>query len=420
MEDIRQIHLFDGARMLHYRTDRFKSTRITIRFALPAQEQHASALAAVPGLIRYTAKQYPTTMQMERKLASLYGAGFSGVSTIVGDAHVLSFTISTVADRFALAGEVISRECLQFLLACIFEPDLDENGLFKAENLQREQRLLIEDIQAVQSDKMAYSVQRFQEIFYAGEGAAVPANGTEQQVKALTADSVTAAWKNMLEKAEIFVLTVGDTDAQSIAETVRAAFQKTQRNYEKPVIAKHLKSTQLKQFHEEEPLEQCKLNMGFCVDCENEHVFKVMNMIFGRSEMSKLSKVVREKMSLCYYCSSVCALKKQTLMVFSGIESQNREKTVAAVRAQLEEMQSGNITDEEIAIAKRKLKDAYLSSLDTPVDIAQWYLPQMFDETILCVEESIAKMEAVTKEEIVACAQTAVLDTLYSLGKEQS
>ena len=184
------------------------------------------------------------------------------------------------------------------------------------------------------------------------------------------------------------------------------------------MIAKHLKNEQLKQFHEAEPLEQCKLNLGFCVDCENEHVLKVWNMIFGRSEMSKLSKVVREKMSLCYYCSSVCALKKQTIIVYSGIESENREKTIDAVRAQLEEMQSGNISDEEIAIAKRKLKDACLSSLDTPLDIAQWYLPQMFDETLLSVEESIAQMEAVTKQQIIDCAKTVVLDTVYSLGKE--
>jgi len=142
----------------------------------------------------------------------------------------------------------------------------------------------------------------------------------------------------------------------------------------------------------------------------------VMNMIFGGSEMSKLSKSVREKMSLCYYCSSACALKKQTLLVFSGIEGINREKAIAAIRGQLEAMQSGNITQEEIDIAKRKIKDAYLSSLDTPVDIAQWYLPQMFDESILSVEESIAGIDAVTKEQVIACAKTAKLDTIYSLG----
>ncbi|MBE6819033.1 MAG: insulinase family protein [Ruminococcaceae bacterium] len=416
MKQIRQIDLFDGATLLHYRTDRFKSTRITIRFALPAQAQSASARAALPGLLRYTSKEFPTTMQMERKLASLYGAGFSGISTIIGDTHVLSFTISTVADRFALAGECISRDCLHFLLACIFEPDLDANGLFKPENLQREQRLLIEDIQAGQSDKMTYSVHRFKELFYAGEGAAVKPNGTEQQVNHLTVAEVTAAWRQMLEKAQVFVLAIGDTDAQSIAAEVRGFFEKMQRNYEKPVMTKHLISPQLKQFHEEEALEQCKLNLGFCVDCENEHVFKVMNMIFGGSEMSKLSKSVREKMSLCYYCSSACALKKQTLLVFSGIEGINREKAIAAIRGQLEAMQSGNITQEEIDIAKRKIKDAYLSSLDTPVDIAQWYLPQMFDESILSVEESIAGIDAVTKEQVIACAKTAKLDTIYSLG----
>ncbi|MBQ6380598.1 MAG: insulinase family protein [Clostridia bacterium] len=417
MEKIEQISLFEGARLLHAKTNRFKSSRITVRFALEADARTASAFAAVPGLLRYTSKAFPTTMQMERKLASLYGAGFSGISTMVGDAQVISFTISTVADRFALAGESISEACMAFLLSCIFEPDLDENGLFKQENLQREQRLLLEDIKAIQGDKMAYSIQRFQALFYEGEGAAIPSNGTQQQVKALTCESVTQAWKHLLERAEIFVLAVGDIDTEAMAKTLREAFKKVNRNYQKPMICAHKKSVAVKEKQETEPLEQCKLNLGFSVGCGEENTLKVMNMIFGRSEMSKLSKVVREKMSLCYYCSSACFFKKRTIIVFSGIESEHRAQTVEAILDQLKAMQRGEITDEEMAIAKRKLKDAYLSSCDTPVDIAQWYLAQMFDAHIRSVAESIEEIEKVTKEQVIACAESVALDTVYSLGK---
>ena len=164
-----QKELFEGATMICYPTKRFKSTRITVRFVRKADKETVSAYAALPGLIRYTSKQYPATIAMERKLASLYGAGFSAVASKAGDLQVLSFTVSAIADKFAFDGEKISQECLSFLLDCIFEPDLDENGCFKAQNIAREKRLMIEDIKASQSDKMAYSLNRFNEIFYEGE-----------------------------------------------------------------------------------------------------------------------------------------------------------------------------------------------------------------------------------------------------------
>ena len=89
-----------------------------------------------------------------------------------------------------------------------------------------------------------------------------------------------------------------------------------------------------------------------------------------------------------------------------------------AVCAQLEAMKRGEIGDEEIAVAKRKLRDAYLSSLDTPLDVAQWYTAQMFDNEILSVEQCIAATEAVTKERIIACAQGIKADCIYSLGEK--
>lgn len=412
-------NLFDGARLLCYQTKRFKSTRITIRFALNLQHERVSALAAVPGLLRYTSRRYPGMVETERKLASLYGAGFSAVASKAGDAQILNFTISSIADKFAFKEECVSEACLRFLLACIFEPDLDENGYFKEENIAREKRLMIDDIKAAQSDKMAYSFNRFNELFYAGEPAAITATGTREQVECLDAKAVTAAWHLMLETAQIFVCAVGDLDAERVANSIYAAFKTVKRNVQTVQILPHQPRADVVQKQEIQPLEQCKLNIGFSHNCTDESTLKVMNMVFGKSEMSRLSKVVREKMSLCYYCASTVGIKKKVLIVYSGIESNNREKVIQAVCEQLTALQNGAFDEEEIAVAKRKLRDAFLSGLDTPADIDRWYLTQMFDEKILSVQESIALMQSVSKQQIMECAQSVKLDCVYTLGDEE-
>ena len=418
METFIMKELFEGANFICCPVNRFKSTRITVRFALKMNPDTVSAFAALPGLIRYTSKHYPETLAMERKLASLYGAGFSAVSAKMGDLQVLSFTVNTIADKFAFEGERISEDCLSFLLDCIFEPDLDENGCFKAENIAREKRLMIEDIKTSQSDKMAYSLNRFNELFYEGEGAGVLSTGTEQQVEMLTAVQITDAWHAMLESATVYVCTVGDLDTQAVADVIRKRFAGINRQWVKAENNPHTPHKQLVKAHETQPLEQCKLTMGFCVGSEDEAALRVMNAVFGRSEMSRLSKVVREKMSLCYYCSSADGPKKKVMIVYSGVESENREKTVQAVLEQLKEIQNGNFSDEEMNIAKRKMKDSYRSSLDTPADLAQWYLQQMMNENVKTVEQYIDEAQAVTRERIIACAKTITPDCVYTLGEE--
>ena len=221
----------------------------------------------------------------------------------------------------------------------------------------------------------------------------------------------------MLRTASVYVCAVGDLDADAVADAICKRFADVKRQWIKAENVPHTAHKQIIQEHEVQPLEQCKLTMGFCVGSEDEATLKVMNGIFGRSEMSRLSKVVREKMSLCYFCSSAYGPKKKVMIVYSGVESENREKTVDAVLEQLKEIQNGHFSDEEINIAKRKMIDSYRSSLDTPIDLAQWYLQQMMNESIKTVEQCIAESESVTRERIIASAKTVTLDCVYTLGE---
>lgn len=415
MTDFFQTELFEGGRFLAVNTQRFKTTRITVRFAVDLKKETAASFAAVPGLLRYTSAKYPTNIQTERKLASLYGAGYSATVGKYADVQIMSFTISAVADKFAFENEKIGNECLSFLLDSLFCPDLDENGLIKEFNLEREKRLMREEIQADMNDKMSLSLNRFSAEFYEGEGAALLSSGSLEDIDDITVESVTKAWKSMLSNSEVFIVTVGDTDNASYISTIKKYFEKIDRKFKKPVIVPHSPKEEVKKVNDIQPLEQCKLNIGFSCESDDSDAGKLFNSVFGGSEMSLLSKVVREKMSLCYYCSSSFGPKKKVLIVFSGVESENREKTLEAVLEQLQKVKKGEVDDEQISIAKRKLKEAYMS-FDTPIDISRWYLSQMFESEIKTPERMFKAIESVGKERITAFAQSIKPDTVYSLG----
>jgi predicted Zn-dependent peptidase len=147
----------------------------------------------------------------------------------------------------------------------------------------------------------------------------------------------------------------------------------------------------------------------------------LFNEIFGGAPTSRLFMNVREKQSLCYYCSSFPDGLKGLLMVVSGIEQKNKEKTLNAVLEQLEDLKQGNVSDEELENARRSLRNGYREITDSPAAIASWYLGRISTGRYDSPEDAIAAMEQITKEDVVTVANSVRLDTVYFLeGGEQA
>jgi len=137
--------------------------------------------------------------------------------------------------------------------------------------------------------------------------------------------------------------------------------------------------------------------------------------IFGGSPSSKLFRNVREKLSLCYYCSASGDALKGTMFVTSAIDNANLDRTRREIFAQLEEMRAGNITDEEMDSARRAILSGYRSLPDTGAGMAGWFLRRTMAGSDTQPEEVMENIRAVTKEDIVRAAQRVTPDTLYFL-----
>ena len=408
--------LLEGVRMMRCKTSRFKNTSISVRFAVSLEKNTLNSYVALCGLLRYTSAAFKENIELEKKLASLYGANFSASSSKKADALILKFNIDVIADKFAIDGENISSAALSFLIDTIFEPDLDENGLFKEKNISREKRLMLEAIEADNSDKMVYSAKRFDEIFYQGEGAALSSNGFKQGVEELTAEKITAAWKKLISSAEIFICIIGENNFSSAGEMFKERFNSFGRNPEKPIVKKHENpGNEVKNIDEFQPLSQGKLVIGFNADCSDRYAALLMNAIFGSGVNSKLFKNVREKLSLCYYCSSSFSYLKRAITVKSGIESTNKEKALKAINEQLEDVKKGNFSDEDLSLAKLMIDEIYASSNDSPSSIDAWYGSFILEDEIYSVEKARQLVCEVDKERILSVAGCLKLDTVYAL-----
>ena len=142
----------------------------------------------------------------------------------------------------------------------------------------------------------------------------------------------------------------------------------------------------------------------------------VLNELYGASPVSKLFLNVREKLGLCYYCSSSYSFFSGNLCVASGIDSKNRERATAEILAQLDEIRRGNVSAAELSAAKRSLEYSYVQIYDSPFSLQAFYAARELSGVNETVEECKQKILDVTAEQVCELAKDTVLDTCFFIN----
>lgn len=417
MADIKEIA--DAVRSVSVRTDRFKTSKISICFAMPLKKETAAENALLPFILHHSCKHFPTMRELNRRLAMLYGASVGAGVIKSGEAQIMRLSISAVDDRFAADGEKLSSQCAELLFDMIFEPNF-ENGVFSKKDLDQEKRLMLERIDSELDDKRLYALTRCEEIMCENEAYGVNKFGTKELVGKITPESLYKAWQTMLKTAVIQINVIGSADIAEIERSFAGRISKIGRTQSVKLRTQFIqKAGEVKRITERMPIKQGKLVMGFRVDMsdamENYGPFSVMNDVLGGGPYSRLFVNVREKMSLCYYCSSRLVRQKGVLFIQSGIETENKQKATDEIMNQLEIMKKGEFEQSELEASKMAIVDALNAYGDMPSDIDSWYTGQICLAQTYTPDEAIAWINAVTREQVKEMANKLTLDAVFML-----
>ena len=410
-------NIAEGIRFCSVKTDKFKTCRVNVSLAMPL-DKNASARAILPFMFSRRCAKYPDYTSLNRVLDELYGAAVSAGVIKRGEAQVLSFSLTAIDDRFALDGDKVAFECAKLLAEMIFDP-LTEGESFPEDIIEQEKRLLVEAIENEQNDKRRYAMLRCEQLMFSDEAYGINRLGSVEDVKALTPEAVYAAWRDVLEKATVQITMVSSMDSQPVVDLIKENFSKIKRN---PVEIKTQFVSGLPKpeyVSESMPLKQGKLVMGFRTGMRSEDdmmpAMKVAVDIFGGGTYSKLFSVVREKMSLCYYCSAALFNSKGVVMVQSGIEDANEEKAKNEIINQLRLTAEGEFSDEDFSSSIKSLTDSILGNSDTPEEITAWYASQILRKELKAPETYAEEIGNVDRAEVVRAAKTIMLDTIFML-----
>ena len=405
----------DGVYFSSITDKRYKKNLISVAFSTQLSEDTATENVIVPVLLTKCNSKLPTYKAFNNKMSRLYASGIGGTAGRQYDLQTISFGAYYLDDIYALSGEKMTGIMTDILIDCLTSP-VTENGVFSEKFVELEKKTVIDNIETAINDKRSYAIERAMKTICKGEPASVCSYGTVEKAKLITPDSAYKAYRRMLETMPCEIICTGCSDFDGVAEKFAAAFEKAGRHdIENTTIALSPVKTQTEEVTERLTVNQSKLVLGFKSHSDDDAALVLLQKIFGGTTSSKLFHNVREKMSLCYYCSAARNDLKGIMLVNSGVENENIEKTKEAVIDQLEEIKNGNFTNEDINFAEMAIKNDFKSVADSAGNVSNWYFDCIRKNDIVTPEEKLGRYLGVSKERIIAAAKSMVLDSVYVL-----
>ena len=299
---------------------------------------------------------------------------------------------------------------------CLLNPNAD-NGAFDKQITELQKAQLIDDIDSIINEKPSYASQRGSAVAFRGEPFEKPITGSHEEAERVTPESAYTAYQRMLKTARIDILCSGASDFADAEIFFTEKLSALERG---TVCGLSMKPSALKErpetFADTLPMQQAILRMYFkAPDMDDRYAGILFACILGGMTTSRFFLNIREKQSLCYYCSSAGNRIKRTLIAYAGIEPQNIERVKAAVLAEIEDICENGVTEEELRTAKLEMRNTASSMNDNPSAMIGWYHNQILEDKILTPEEYCAEIDKVSAERVREAARKYKLDTVYTL-----
>ncbi len=419
----KKIEIKQGINLHFIPTNLFKTNLVCVLLTTPLIKETVTQNALIPFLLKRGSKNYKTQEEISKKLDDLYGTSFECGVDKIGDNQVLKFYVESIRDEY-VADKSLIDESIKLLLDIVFNPNL-ENGFFKEEFLKTEKEKLKKIIESKIDDKDFYALENCISTMYNNEGFGLFKFGNIEDVDKINQENITEQYFKLLKTAKIDIFVSGNLNENYVKnvfienENIKNLIPRAENyilNNEFTEIKQIVDNP--KEITEKMNITQGKLVIGMDILSKQENlqcIALVYNSILGDGANSMLFQNVREKASLAYSTKSNLVKQKMNIFIRCGIEIENYEKALNIIKEQLENIKSGNFSDEDINNAKKYLISGIKSVSEEQDTEVVYYIGQEISKTNVDLDTYLKNIEKVTKQEIIDFANQIQINTIYFL-----
>jgi predicted Zn-dependent peptidase len=292
--------------------------------------------------------------------------------------------------------------------------DIVMNPKFDAEDLEKEKKVILEEIKMVEDTPDDLVHELFTQHFWEGHALGRPILGSRETVEAFTADILRNYFESVYVAPNLIVSAAGNVEHGRVRDLVSQAFAKlrsTARAYDdtvpRVVPQVLMRSKELEQSH------VCLGTNSYQQNHPDRYVSYIMNTVLGGSMSSRLFQNVREKRGLAYAVFSGLSAYRDAgnITIYAGCANEAVPEVVHLCVEELRGMKQP-VPDAELRRAKDHLKGSLMLSLEnTASRMSHLARQEIYFERHFGLDETLAGVERVTATDV-----TRVASDLFSNG----
>lgn len=413
--------LYEGINLHLVQSDKFKTVLFGIYIKRPLKASEVALNALLSRVLDKATEKYKTQREMNQALDLLYGALIVSDVHKYGEKQMIQIKIQVPAETY-LEEENVYAQVLSIFNDMIHTP-LKEGDGFDVALFNREKEALIDEIKSRRDQKDLWAIMRCLEVMCSNEAYSIHELGQVEQVEAITAVELLAHLNELWASSEIDICVIGDFEPVKMVDLIqntisfeRKALVKTSREQ---IVFEDREITRYEEAHD---ITQGKLCLGYRMnipyESEQYQAAVIASIILGGGGSSKLFKNLREKEALCYSVFSRTEKFKSIMLVYAGVDFDKFELAERLIIEEIQKMQDGQITDEELEIAKKTLVTNLTSVSDYSNSYINFYYNFMLTEKNDDFESYIARVKKIEKADVVKAINCFKLDTVARLTEE--
>ena len=420
-----RVEIRPGVWLTHLREDKFKTACFSVHLLSQLNRETASMNALIPFVLRRGTAAYPDMESLSARMEELYGTVIEPSIRRIGEIHCCGFYASFPEDDFLPGGENLLSSATALTLQLLLSP-VTRGGLLLPAYVESEREKLLDLIASRVNNKRSYAVARCIEEMCCCEDFAVSRYGDQDTSRSINYKKLSKYYRTLLQTSPIELFYCGRASLGEMKSLLREQLATLPRGEIDDEIGTEIRMNALEAQprYTEEQMDVAQANLvigwrlGECMEDPDFPALYVFNDIFGGSPSSKLFLNVREKLSLCYYASSIIDLRKGILLVSSGIHLKNCEAAKNEIFAQLDAVRAGDFTAEDLETAKAGVISDLRSTPDSQSALESFYLTQAVTGADFSPADLAELVSEVTAERVTAVAKTVECDQIYLLRQE--
>lgn len=309
--------------------------------------------------------------------------------------------------------------------------DMLLNSLLDPKEIKREKDVIIEEIKMYEDDADELSHDLLVETAWKGHPLGQPVAGTKKSVRGLNRERILDFMARHYTPENLVVSVAGKVDTPAVLAQLEAALSGMRRGGD--VHAYTPATQQANVVVRYKDIEQVHLSIatpGLPISHAGRYQVAILNSILGGGMSSRLFQEVREKRGLVYSIGTYDALYRPggMLAVNAGLSAKHLPQVVSLVHEELEKVKTHDVTEAELAMAKRQIKGSLLLALESPRHrMNRMAHNELFYGRAHKPEEVLAEVDAVSLESVRRLATdlfeparftTVVVGPLRKLPKE--